>query len=269
VKAGVTHQEASLGVVVASCDKYHDTWKPLFDLFFKHWADCPYDVYLIANHRTYEDSRVTTLLAGDDKDWSSTVGNAISKLPHSHVLFWIDDAFPVARVDTAEVEALFRIFLQEKFAFLRLRPNPTPEKWLDGGIGELGTEAAYRVSLFATIWRVATLQQILRHGESAWQFELDGTERSRDVPGFYCTRKEVFHYLHGVEKGVWIRATALKLERMGYRIDRTYRPVMNVAQELRRRCRGIKGYVFHRIPERHRGAALKSVQHIYRLMHLR
>src|SRR6185437_8640250 len=162
----VNHQEGSLVVLVASCDKYSDTWKPLFDLFFRHWPDCPYPVYLIANQKTCDDRRVTTMLAGEDRDWSSTVAAAVSKFPHSHVLFWIDDAFPVAPVESSRVQALFKRFVREGFSFLRLRPNPRPGAWLDHEIGELGRDAAYRVSLFATIWRVTALQQVLRCGES-------------------------------------------------------------------------------------------------------
>lgn len=266
---GMDHQEASLGIVVASCDKYSDTWKPLFDLFFKHWPNCPYPVYLIANHETYNDPRVTTLLAGEDRDWSSTVAAAVSKFPHSHVLFWIDDAFPIAAVDSARVDTLFKRAVREGFSFLRLRPKPRPAKWLDDEIGELGKDAAYRVSLFATIWRVTVLQKILRCGENAWQFELDGTERSRGVPGFYCIRRDIFRYVNGIEQGVWSQPTAHMLERLGYRIDRTRRPVMSATEDFKRRYRAMKGFIFQCIPEAHRGSALKSVQRVYRLLHLR
>lgn len=266
---GTNQREASLGVVVASCDKYADTWKPLFDHLFKHWPNCPYPVYLVANHKTYEDPRVTTLLAGEDRDWSSTIAGAMAKFPHTHVLFLVDDAFLVAPVDGSYVDAMFKRVVREGFSFLRLRPNPRPAAWLDDAIGELGRNAAYRVSLFVTIWPLTALREILRCGESAWQFELDGTERSRAVGGFYCTRREVFRCVHGIEKGIWIRPTAHMLERMGYQIDRTHRPVMSVSQDLMRRYRAMKGFIFHSIPEQHRAATLKSVQRVYRLLNLR
>src|SRR5690349_2185528 len=97
----------SLGIVVTSCDKYSDLWEPFFGQFFKHWPDCPYQVYLVANHKRFEHPKVTTLLAGDDLDWSSTISTAISQLNYSHLMFWIDDAFLVGDVSNQEIDRLF------------------------------------------------------------------------------------------------------------------------------------------------------------------
>ena len=39
-------------ILILSCDKFSDLWKPFFDLFWKYWPDCPYNVYLkvMKNH---------------------------------------------------------------------------------------------------------------------------------------------------------------------------------------------------------------------------
>ncbi|MCW5649313.1 MAG: hypothetical protein KIS62_06195 [Ramlibacter sp.] len=261
--------EPSLGIVVASCDRYSDMWEPLFALFFRQWPDCPYPVYLVANHLKCEHPRVSTLLAGDDLDWSSTMAAAIGQIQQSHLLFWIDDAFPDKRIDSAHVAHLLAQFVQHQMRFLRLRPHPRPEQWTDSGFGVLEQSSAYRVTLFATIWDLATLRAILRPGESAWAFEMDGTERSRSLDGFYSTRADVFSYLHGVERGIWIRPTARALHRMGFQLDHVRRPVMTRRQHVAFMYRQLKAFVFHRIPAGHRMRALGWVRRLYRVLGLR
>lgn len=262
-------REPSLAIVVASCDKYSDLWGPLFAQFFKCWPDCPYPIYLVANNLVFPDSRVTTLTAGDDVDWSTTIFSAISKLEHTHLLFWIDDAFLDKPVPSERVATLFADFQAREASFLRLRPNPRPSQWATPDIGILSSNAEYRVSLFASIWDMDILKLILRPGESAWQFELAGTERSRELPGFYCTSKEIFSYLHGVERGIWIRSTAFRLQSLGHSIDFNRRSVMSRQAHAGLVIRRFKSWVFHVIPERYRPAALRNVRRFYAILGLR
>jgi hypothetical protein len=266
----VQNHQPKLAIVVASCDKFSDMWEPLFASFFKYWPDCPYSVFLVANHKPSTHPQVTTLLAGDDISWSTTISKSISQLQgYSHILFWIDDAFPTAHVSTQKVQDIFNWMLDNKANFMRLRPNPRPENWICDGYGALAPLAAYRVSLFATIWKVDTLQKILQEGESAWQFEVNGTERSRTMGGFYCTDHEVFTYLHGVERGVWIRPTAQALQKMGYTLDFNRRPVMSFKQNLGHKYRLFKSWVLHLVPETKREQVLGLARSIYKVFGLR
>lgn len=253
----------SLGIVVASCDKYSDLWEPLFGEFFQNWPDCPYPVYLVANHKRHSDTRVTTLLAGDDVDWSSTIAAALEKIEYSHVLFWIDDAFLNKLVKTSEIHSYFSKMCELDANFLRLRPNPLPRKKLNAELGVLAPEAAYRVTLFATIWKMSTLKAVLRPGESAWAFELQGTKRSRTLKKFYTVLTDVFDYLHGVERGVWILPTSKTLEAKGYRLDYHYRRRMNRIEHFGLKYRLFKSWILHKIPEHQRTTAMQFVRACY------
>ena len=260
-----TTAPASLAIVIASCDKYSDLWDPLFGEFFTNWADCPFPIYLVANHKQYNDPRVITLLAGDDLDWSTTISRALKDLDHSHILFWIDDAFLVAQPSTQRISRLLVWMMEAKANFLRLRPTPLPEKWLNQEIGVLKPGAAYRVSLFATIWRKEVLDSILKPGESAWQFEIEGTKRSNTIGGFFSVRAEVFQYLHGVERGTWIRSAAMALQRKGYVLAEG-RPIMGKMAALHQRYRILKTQILHLFPERHRQGVLTVANTFYRLI---
>lgn len=259
----------SVAFVVASCDRYSDLWAALFGQIFKYWPNIPYKIYLIANHKKYDDPRVITLLAGDDLDWSSTVLKSINQLQEKYVLFWVDDAFLRSKVDTDRVNGLVKWFISGDLNFLRMRPNPKPKKWSHNGIGILVREQAYRVSLFATLWNVELLKEILLHGESAWQFEVNGSERSKNYDHFYCTKDEVFKYWHGVERGVWIRPTAKALEQSGYQLDYRHRRCMSRSENLRLLYRLFKSWVLHQIPEQRRADALQVVRACYYRLGLR
>ncbi len=255
--------------VIASCDKYSDLWEPLFGQIFKHWPDNSYQIYLIANHKKFNHPRVVTLLAGDDLDWSSTVIHSINQLTEQYVLFWVDDAFLSEDVDVDRVNTLVTWIVDGDHNFLRMRPNPRPKSWLRNDIGILDHKQAYRVSLFSTLWKMDILKEILRQGESAWQFEVDGSARSQKFEHFYCTRDEVFKYWHGVERGIWILPTVNQLRQLGFTIDGTQRRIMTTAQNIGHQYRVFKSWVLHQIPEQRRSTALRLARAFYYLLGLR
>jgi len=45
----VCADRANCSILIPSCDKYSDLWRPFFTLFWRHWPDCPFPVYLGSN----------------------------------------------------------------------------------------------------------------------------------------------------------------------------------------------------------------------------
>lgn len=256
--------EPSLAIVVASCDKYSDMWEPLFGEFFKYWPDCPYPVYLIANNKKSDHPRVITLLAGDDLDWSSTIDRAISQLNHTHALFWMDDVFLNEPVSNTEINSYFDWAIKNQARVLKLRNIPKPSVWRPDGYGVLAKTATYRATLFASIWEIPLLAKILNPGESAWDFEMAGTIRSQAYEGFYCTKKEVFNFLHGVTGGMWILPVYSTLKKIGYSIDINRRHVMTTREYLYFKLLGLKSVVINILPESQRSRALLAANWFYR-----
>lgn len=260
---------ASLGIVILSCDKYMDLWTPVINEFFNHWSDCPFPVYLLSNEKKYEDSRVTMINVGKDIDWSTSVSRGLEHFAHSHVLFWMDDAFLSNKVDTKRIERIFQYHLDNDLNYIRLRSDPKPARKIDNQYGELAAEGAYRVSVFATMWSLEVFQNILVKGESAWEFELRGSLRSRDFDKFYSVNYDCFPHIHGVERGVWIRTAALHLREKGYEINFCYRPVMSRLASFIRNYRVFKTWILHLLPEKYRAPVLSSIQRIYKVLRLR
>jgi len=80
-------------VLVVSCDNYSDLWEPFFELFWRFWPDCPFNVYLLSNKINADIPRVKNLLVGDDISWSDNLRKGISQLKEKYILLFIEDLF--------------------------------------------------------------------------------------------------------------------------------------------------------------------------------
>jgi hypothetical protein len=249
-----------IAILISSCDKYSDLWDPCLTLFLKNWPDCPYKIYLVCNNKTYVDDRVCCLQVGDDQDWSSTMLLAISKIVEPNVFIWIDDFFINRVVDTEKVTRIFSLFCYSKMQYLRLSSIPRAEKRVDDNFSEIGENAFYRVSLPLSLWRVDALRKIVSKGETAWEFEINGSRRSKKYNHYYSINYDLFEYIHGVERGVWMRSAVRQLNALGFSIDLTFRRQMSRYENLLLWCRSIKNHIFWLIPEHRRAGVMGFVQ---------
>ena len=231
----------SCSVLVVSCDRYRDLWKPFFHLFSRHWPDCPLPVYLGANFASVDHPGVTNLHAGEDKSWSMNLRFFLQQIPSEYVLLLLEDFFLDAQVNSGIIEEHLKTLRDLSGTVLRLFPNPPFDYALNGhvGLGGLHILAPYRVSLQAALWNKAKLQQLIRDSESSWQFELSGTKRSRtDAGGYYCVKQPALHYQHVVERGEWFREAARRYQSEQIGCDMTARAVMTPARAWKKKVTG-------------------------------
>jgi hypothetical protein len=174
---------ADIAVVISSCDKYSDLWKPFFTLFFRYWSDCPFHVYLIANHLRYADPRVTIINTGDDHDWSSSFRKAIRNIPTRYLIMLLDDYFLFAEVNTDKVIEYAQYVMAKNAAFLQLYSIILHAEPSDNHpeIGPRGKGSLYRISTQPAIWDKQAVDMLLQDGESIWEFETKGTVRSNSL----------------------------------------------------------------------------------------
>lgn len=231
-----------LAVLVNSCDKYSDVWPVFFQLFFKYWPDCPYPVYLGTNEKTYDDLRVTSLCVGPDKSWAESTRAMVSMVPETSILWFLDDYLIWEKVATAEVESLYGRFIDLGANYLRFSPDGGTEKMkpvIDEQLLELLPGAGYRASLDNAIWKCDMLLTLLKDGETPWEMESLGSERSNLYGGFYATRTKVFHRTNGLERGKWLRYNLPYFAREGMTIP----PGRPILSEKRERFKTLKKYV--------------------------
>jgi hypothetical protein len=255
--AGSNKDLPSCSVLVVSCDFYSDMWRPFVTLFWRYWSDCPFEVYLGTNSARYEDPRIVTLNAGPDESWSKNLRFFLNQMDTKYVLLLLEDFL---LTEPAPTEAVLK-HLQALDALggtvMRLFPNPPPETRLKGypGIGVIHRLAQFRVSAQAAIWNRAGLLKLIHDEESAWDFELRGTLRSRSIgDGFYSALKPALRYLHSVEQGRWFWYPALRFQRAGIGCDFEARRVMPAWEAAKKATNRFRKRLQHRA----RGLGLRT-----------
>lgn len=226
-------RDESVAVLVNSCDKYADIWPVFFHLFFKYWPDCPYPVFLGTNEKSYDDPRVTTLRVGPDKSWADSTMAMVAMLPATNLLWFLDDYLLWETVSTPEITDLYSRFLKLQANYLRLSPDGGSDQLkpvIDEKLLELLPGGGYRTSLDIAFWNREMLLKLLKSGESPWDMESVGGQRSDRYNGFYATRSIIFQRTNGLERGKWLRYNLPLFKRDGMVIP-PGRPVMSRSKE--------------------------------------
>jgi hypothetical protein len=215
--------QKQLSFLILSYDGFSDIWLITVDYFFKYWPDCPYTVYLITNHKTFDDTRVISLKVGEDISWSSNVKKALEQIDTDYVLTIFDDFILKSPIENQIIETYVRLCLDNNYDYLRLQPEPPPHEKKDPFFGRITEGSLYRVSLCTTIIKKETLKQLLCEEENAWAFEFEGSIRSDRFSEFYSTFNYIIPYHNAIEKGKW-RKEVLEIVQP-YGIDVTIRGI--------------------------------------------
>jgi hypothetical protein len=242
----------SVAVVVVSCDKYSDLWGPCFALLDRFWPQRPGPTYLVTNELQPAFAGVTNIPVGPDVSWSDNLLKALEAVREEYVVMVLEDLFLCEPVD---LERLSEIFAWAHAARPnQVRLNPTEPPYLRTGelVGEVPPGAPYRTTTVMTLWKKDVLRSLLRSGENAWQFEIDGSERSDCFDGFYSTYGRCFAVINGVIRGKWQRFAVQRLRMLGIAAEVSARPVMTSRETLRVHYIAMRARAFKWIPWRHR-----------------
>lgn len=211
-------------------------WAPFFTLFWRHWPDCPFPVYLGTTVATHYDDRVKSLPAGD-YPWSKTFRLTLERLDTEYALVFLEDFFLKRSISTAGIIQHLHVLQTLGGTVLRLHPMPPPDTEVDGhsSIGRIHRLAPYRVSLQPALWNRRALVELIRDEESIWDFESHGTIRSRSsFRGFYSTYRTALPHRHVVERGEWFWAAARYYRNQDIGCDFSARPTMSLVKAFKK-----------------------------------
>ncbi len=234
-----------IAVIVSSCDEYRDAWAPFFYFFGKRWPDCPWPVYLVTNHGLYRDPLVSCLAVGRDRGWADNLGFALDRIGCRHFVYLQEDYFLTRPVQTDVLAEDINFCRHSNAAYLGLWPIPTPDELSFQNhprIGRLAPGAQMRVSLQAAIWDTAVLRSLMRPGESAWDMEKLGSDRSRDLLFLRMNSAETTsldYFYTAIVRGAWERGAVEMCERENIRLNLRFRAVRPESkwQRFRRKWR--------------------------------
>ncbi len=224
--------------LVSSFDDFADCWPPFLHGLRRYWPACPYPVAFITNYLDVPATEARAIKVGVDRGWSANTLLALERIDSPYILYTHEDFWISRTVDTAAIEAYVSLLDSGSVDYIRLYPCPPPNTPFpsDSRLGSLAPGAAYRTSLQMALWRRSVLTSLIREGETPWQFEVLGTERSRSfgerflsVRPHWTPQGERYH--HGIDyvctavnKGRWSRAARRYARQEGLQIDFSKRP---------------------------------------------
>ncbi len=164
-------RDCSFAVVISSCDAYSDLWPYFFHFFFKHWADAPLPVYLIANERQYDDPRVKSMLVGPDQQWGTNTRVAISQIDAEFLLLLLDDFFLDAPFPQEAFQHTLAQFQATQGRLLELRIHGRQGKPIEGSCFRRSDPENLCSGINSNLWHRELLLDIAQPGLNIWQCE--------------------------------------------------------------------------------------------------
>ena len=110
---------SSVAIVVSSCDRFFDAWRPFAFFFRKFWPDCPFPVYLIVNRLRARSNWIRVFRVGSDQGWASNMETALREISASHILYMQEDYFLTGSVDRSRLAADIAFALERDAASFR------------------------------------------------------------------------------------------------------------------------------------------------------
>ncbi len=184
-----------LSILVSSCDKYAKFWQPFFHSLDKNWPglqDLGLDIFLISNTQSYSFPNLEIIHIPHEISWSDNMLNALQQVKTKYVLIFLDDYWINKPVNMDRFRQLYEHMQNFDVAYTQLTVDilekdlPNNVEGLEG-VAYKNKFQKYRSSLQLAIWEVAALKQILRSGESAWDFEMASSIRSSGYPKEFLT----------------------------------------------------------------------------------
>jgi hypothetical protein len=103
-----------------------------------------------------------------------------------------------------------------------------------------------------SLWRKEVLRELLKPGESAWDFEIHGTVRSDTYDGFYAAWRNCFTVINGVIKGKWHRKAYKRIRTFCPDAALDRRRIMSFAEGMAFSAKVFRAWMLSRIPAGYR-----------------
>lgn len=237
-------KENKYTIIVSSFDGSSDTWSPFFSLFFKFWPDIDAQIYLMANKKSYKDTRVNTFNIINDMGWASNMLEILSIIKTPYIVYMQDDYFLKSTVNNKYIKYLVNNMNKWNASYIRLIPSPKPDLIfsIDNRLGIISKGQKYRVSLQASIWSVSDLISIIKSGESGWDMEEFGSIRSSKLDKiFLSVNKDPaldYYPQTAIKKGKWMYGAIDLCKKEGIYIDTSKREIFSRSKYILGQIKG-------------------------------
>lgn len=181
-----------LTILLCTCDKYEDIWPLFFHFFEKYWPDCPCEIVLNTESKSFSHEKYNiksyNLYSSDSiVSYGKRMIDHLDKIKTKYVLILLDDFFIRKPVDAKKLLTILNWLEDDEtiacFNFDSLRNKAVDDGKYPGFLlmPEFGE---YKYNLQSAIWNKDTFRKAWRENESPWDWELYGNCRS-----FNCDNK--------------------------------------------------------------------------------
>lgn len=228
-------EDSRCSVLLSSCDKYEDAWRPFFFFFNREWRNCPYQIYLNTETKGFsiEGKQLYVLNSGEcTLSWSLRLKKALQRIKTEYVLFLLEDFFMLDKVNQEEINRCLDIMDENhKISVIDFEcaKSGEGEPCEYEGYCRRNLNSMYFLNCQASIWRRKDLIRFLSPYESPWQFEIYGSGRAKLYNRIFLLRSsqspKVFNYNvnwdtgYGLHGGKWLKSNVSLFEQNGIEVD--------------------------------------------------
>ena len=216
-------------ILCSTFDEYSVAWPYYAHGMKTYWHDRPWPIVFSTN---FLDPPIgTAAICGPETNWTYMTRMALLSIETEYFLFTHCDYWLVEQV---QIDILMRYLgIMDKHDWDHIQLVPSWDVMTRGmQCGEdtslfwVAKHSDYRTSNQASLWRTEAYLELLKDGESAWQFEVNGSRRARDMKCLCVDQdadwpiKYVYRHLPGwdiepIVKGVFSHAAVRYCEREG------------------------------------------------------
>ena len=223
-------------LLVSSYDGGEDLWEGFFTCLFAEWSDFDMPIILNTESKSYSfhGRKIETFnlyKEGQKVSWSRRLLEHLKRINTEYVLFFLDDFWLDAPVDTEHFNKSLN-WMRENKDVANISFQPTPGENIKDNRFERfekrPKKAEYKLNCQAALWRRERLIEFMRPHENPWEFEKYGSMRASRYPDAFYTlidgAPKVFSYdiIHGgaMHRSRWVKSVAVPLaEKYNLKID--------------------------------------------------
>lgn len=182
-------------ILILSCDKYYSLIPGFIECYNRNIKSSG-EVYFKTNTLNVENFNTIKI---PNSTWSNELIEALKYLKNKHILLLLEDIYIYEKcnLDAVYSEVLN---LDKEFSYVKIinifRKNSRARI--------ISKNEPYRINVIG-FWNREVLLNLLLDFENPWEFEVNGSYRSRNYINVYELKKDIFKFKNMVEKGKYIR----------------------------------------------------------------
>ncbi len=206
-------------LLISSFDGYSDLWGLNKMAFDKYWPDCPLEIHLLTNKKDSNIDGFRSIKTGEDIDWSTNLIKGLSNLSSEYVFLTNDDQIITDHINSDLFLKYLNMCIENNWNCLRFHNSPREFLFVEKMVSKIGKKSEYRTSVKTALFKKSVLIDLLRSGESAWDFETAGSLRSEKYDDFYTMTENLFTHVNLIIKGMLEPLANWKMNRAGLYLE--------------------------------------------------